>query len=492
MNRTYPLAPVWVAAFTLVAGCAGYQEKRRTEPPVAAPPAWSQAELAAGRVTDAWLDHFDDPDLREIINAAMTENFDLRAAAARVEAARAQAMIDGADRLPQISAALNGARSKRNATGGQAITSTRSNTFSTGLDIAWEADIWGRLGDQARAAVFELQATETDLNAARLSLAANIARSWFDAKEGGLLLALAEQTVSNFEKNRDTIEEGFRDGINSALEVRLSRANVAGAQSEIALQRARRNAAVRSLEILAGRYPAGKLIPSLDMPAMNRQIPSGIPSELLNRRPDIAAAEMRLAAADQRTAQARKNRLPSFRLTASGGTSTGEFKDLLDSDFLIYTIAANLGAPIFQGGRLRAEQERAAAGADELLATYAQTLLRAFREVETALSNDRQLADQEIALRTAREESIAAEQLALEQYRAGLVDIITLLEAQRRSFNSQNSLIQVSTERVRNRIDLYLALGGNFASDSIAGTRHGSGNSNTLTMIRNSGDETAH
>lgn len=492
MNRVHALAPIWIGALILIAGCAGYQEHRRTEPPVAVPPAWSEPQPASGQVTNAWLDDFSDPGLREIVSAAMLESFDLRAAAARVAAARAQAAIDGADRLPQVSAGLGGARSKRNSAGGQAITSTRSNTFSTNLDIAWEVDIWGRLSDKARAAAFELRATQTDLTATRLALAASIAKAWFDAKESGLLLALAEQTVSNFIKNRQTIEEGFRDGINSALEVRLSRANVAAAESEVALQRARRAAGVRSLEILLGRYPAGKLIPAPDLPAINRRIPSGLPSELLIRRPDIEAAEMRLAAAERRTAQARKNRLPSFRLTASSGTSTSEFKDLLDPDFLIYAIAANLGAPIFQGGRLRAEQERAAANADELLAAYAQTLLRAFQEVETALSNDRHLADQEIALRAASEESIAAEELALEEYRAGLVDIITLLEAQRRSFNSQNSLIQVSSQRVRNRIDLYLALGGSFDSDYSTGTKHGTESANVLTMTRDNNDETVH
>ncbi len=465
MNRTPACAPMWLAGAAVIAGCAGWQQPRAPDAPLAVPPAWAQPEPAAGPIADAWLDDFADARLREIVSDAMADSFDLRATAARVAAARAQAVIDGAVQLPQIEATLGAARSKRNAAGGQAIVSTRSNTFATGLDIAWEADIWGRLSDQGGAAAFELQATQADFAAARLALAATIAKAWFDAKESGVLLALAEQTVSNFMKNRDTIEEGFRGGINSALEVRLARANVSAAESEVALQRARRDARIRNLETLVGRYPAGKLMPTADLPTIQRRVPTGLPSELLTRRPDILAAERRLAAADRRTAQARKNRLPSFRLTATGGTSTGEFSSLLDPDFLIYTIAANLGAPIFQGGRLRAEQERATANADERLAEYAQTLLRAFQEVETALSNDRQLADQEVALRAASEESIAAEELAMEQYRAGLVDIITLLEAQRRSFNAQNSLIQVSAERVRNRIDLYLALGGDFDID---------------------------
>ncbi len=449
------------------AGCVSIPEPRRSQSPVTVPATWSQ-NGAGALVSQSWLDDFADADLRRLIDSAVTQNFDLRAAAARVQVARAQATIDGADLWPQVAASVGGARSKRNAAGGQAIVATRSNTFSTGLDVGWEADVWGKLNHQARAAAYDVEATQTDFDAARLSLGANIARTWFDAKTSGLLLALAQQTVANFEKNRATIEEGFRDGINTALEVRLSRANVASAENEVAVQHARRDEAVRTLEILAGRYPAGELVPTADLPALTQGVPSGLPSELLDRRPDVVAAYMRLAAADERVAQAAKDRLPSFRLTASGGTSTSDLEDLLDSRFLIYTIAANATAPIFQGGRLRAAQERAVANADTLLADYAQTLLRAFQEVETGLANERYLADREAALRTAREESIGAEQLALEQYRAGLVDIITLLEAQRRSFNAQNSFIQVANERVQNRIGLYLALGGSYAALPVA------------------------
>lgn len=445
-------------------GCAVSVDRINTEPPIDLPNAWSRSDAPAVPISQSWLDDFNEPKLTALVAEAMGANFDLHAATARVAVARAQAVIEGAGRFPEISAAISGARSKRNTAGGSAITSTRSNTFATNLDIAWEPDVWGRLSNRARASAFDLEASKTDLLAARLSLAAGIAKTWFDIKETQLQVQLAAQTVENFRNNQQIIEEGFRDGINSALEVRLARANVASAQNQLALQRGRRDARIRALEGLLGRYPAGELQTSAELPKVTRDIPVGLPSELLERRPDIVTAELRLAAADERVQQASKNRLPSIRLTATGGTSTTEFKDLLDTDFLIYTIAANLAAPLFQGGRLTAEQERAVANADESLADYAQVLLRAFQEVETALTADRLLAEQETALDKAKEESVAAEVLALEEYRSGLVDIITLLEAQRRSFNSQSSLIEVANQRVQNRIDLYLALGGDFSA----------------------------
>ena len=179
---------------------------------------------------------------------------------------------------------------------------------------------------------------------------------------------------------------------------------------------------------------------------------------------DLIAAERRLLAAGERLQQARKNRLPSFQLTANGGTSSDELKGLLDPDFLVWSLLGNLVQPVFQGGRLRAEQELALARSDEVLNNYAQTILTALREVETALDAEAYLADQENALETATREAKEAELLAREQYAAGLTDIVTLLETQRRSFNSESSLLEINNQRLQNRIDLYLSLGGEFAT----------------------------
>jgi outer membrane protein TolC len=198
------------------------------------------------------------------------------------------------------------------------------------------------------------------------------------------------------------------------------------------------------------------------LPAIETSVPAGLPAEILVRRPDVRSAALRLEASDERFSAARKNRLPGLTLTASGGASSGELGNLLNYDAIIWSIAADLAAPVFQGGRLQAEQDLARAENQEVLAGYAQTVLVAFREVEIALSAERTLARQEAALEVAVRESVEAEALALERYRAGLVDIITWLEARRRAFNARSSLLATSNSRLQNRIALYLALGGGF------------------------------
>ena len=251
-------------------------------------------------------------------------------------------------------------------------------------------------------------------------------------------------------------------GGDNALDLRLARANVAGARNQLALAGRNRDAAARALETLLGRYPQNAAKVARRLPSIRRRVPAGLPSDLLLRRPDLIAAELRLAARGLRLSSARKAFLPSFNLTARGGTSTPEFSKLFSADRLVASLASGISQPITEGRRLRGDVNLTAAERDEALHDYAQSTLEAFREVETTLAAERYLAAQEAALVEAAEESAAAEQLALDQYGRGLVDIITVLDSQRRSFDSKRSLIATRNERLQNRIDLYLALGGDF------------------------------
>ncbi len=462
-------APVYASSLLLLlTGCTVIPEHRSERPTAGIPSQWQARASASTLTVQPWLPDFSDPVLTALIDEAIQENFDLKAAAARVDAARANAKISGADHLPEISGTLAATRVKRNTSGGLAIADEISNNFSLDFEVTWEADLWGRLRNQTRAAVLDLEAARADLAAARLSLAANIAKSWFNAVEANLQVALAERTVVNFKDNLQVIEEGFRRGINSALDVRLARANVASAQNQLEAQKVVRDGVVRTLEVLLGRYPASGIVLANELPVIKSAVPAGLPSELLARRPDLIAAERRLAASDERTTQARKNRLPGVVLTGSGGTSTSEFKKLIDADSIVWSLLASLTQPIYQGGRLEAEVARSEANSLEALVIYAQAILQAFREVESALAAENLLASQESALQVAASESIEAELLAREQYRAGLTGIITLLESQRRAFNAQSSLIQIINQRLQNRIDLYLALGGPVVDARIA------------------------
>ncbi|MDH3689518.1 MAG: efflux transporter outer membrane subunit [Gammaproteobacteria bacterium] len=454
---------VLCGALVVITGCTLMSEHKSDAPQVDIPDKWVGASAEAAPLVEPWLDDFGDPKLSSLVREAVVANFDLQAAATRVEASRALAIIRGADRFPQITGFVDASRTKRNvSSGGIVFSASRNNSYGSGLDIFWEADIWGRLSNQARAALFDVEVSQAEFAAARLSLAANVARVWFDAIASELQVKLVEQTLQSFRDTLEVIEDGFRSGLNSALDVRLARANVSGAIGRLESQKATSDAVRRQLDVLAGRYPSGKIELDDNFPAITRNIPTGLPSELLLRRPDLIAAEQRVAATDERVNEANKRRLPSLVLTASGGTSSSELKEILDMDSLVWAIASALTAPIFQGGRLKAQSDLAIADSREALANYAEALLRAFQEVETALTAEVFLVRQEAALKNAANESIEAEKLALEQYREGLVDIITLLESQRRSFDAQQALITTTNQRLQNRINLYLALGGEF------------------------------
>lgn len=432
-----------------------------TEAHASAPPVWTSHTMA-GDVGSQWLDDFSDPVLHELVAEAIAVNHDLHAAAARVDASRARAVIAGADQLPRVDAGLGGAR--RGAPAGNARRTTE-NSFEVNTDATWEVDVWERLANSTRAAAYEADAVAADMRAARLSLAANVARGWFSSVELELQVRLAEETVANFRDNLEVVEEGFRRGLNSALDVHLERANLASARARLAVQQIDRDQTIRALEVLLGRYPGAELAITSELARLNTPVPSGLPADILVRRPDIQAALLRVAASDERTSAALKNRLPSIVLTASAGLSSGELSRLLDFDALLWRIAGDLATPLLHGGALDAERDLAHADSSEALAIYTQSVLNAFQEVETALTAEQLLIDQEAALEVAARESEAAAELALERYRRGLVDIITWLEARRGAVDARSALLTVANQRLQNRVALYLALGGDFGAE---------------------------
>jgi outer membrane protein TolC len=242
----------------------------------------------------------------------------------------------------------------------------------------------------------------------------------------------------------------------------LGKAEVASAKSRLEARHRVLDATRRVLETVLGRYPSAELEVAAELPTMSAAVPAGLPSQLLQRRPDMVSAAIRLEASRSRLKGERKNRLPALRLTGNGGTSTDALQDVLNFNFLIWNIAVGLTQPVFNAGRLKARVALAEAQEDQAIAEFAGAALIAFREVETALKNEEYLKKQEVALRQAVEESQAAEAKALEDYSGGLVEIITLLTAQRRTFQVQSELIAIQSVLLENRVALYLALGGGF------------------------------
>lgn len=441
------------------------------------PDLWSTSTVAAQPSAEWWTE-FGDSNLVRLVETALVENHDLKAMKARVEAAMEQSRIAGAARLPTLGAQFDANRQQQvfvglPIPGATGPLKTRANTYRLNLVANWELDIWGRVRAGNKAALADYLATTDDLRGARLSLAGQIVRGWFRLTEAERQLELARRTANNFESTRAKVQERYEQGLRSPLELRLAKSNASSARALVALREAEVNDARRQLQALAGQYPDGKANGGL-LPELAGEVPAGLPSELLERRPDLLAARWRLEAAGFRVAEAKASLLPQLSLTASGGRTSNELEDLLDQNFSMWSIAANLAQPIFQGGRLRANVRLNQALTKAEAAEYDSAVLNAFREVETALANEDILQRRELELADSSREATAAEALAQQRYEAGLETFITLLETQRRALDAESQLIAVRRTRLDNRVALHLALGGGFDLDEVNTDEDGS------------------
>lgn len=448
----------------VLAGCSAVP--REDYPSADIPAEWQQPTSTQRAKPSVWIKDFNDPQLEALIQQALANNHDLKASAARVEAALAQARIAGAALNPNVNGNVDAQRRRSNSENNGTLSNNYSTDLSLGVDISWEVDLWGRLSSRANAATLDFEITEAEWQAARLSLAASVARSWFNLTEAQLQLNLVEQRLNNLSDNLITIEEDFKLGLRDALDVYLARADVAGEQARIAKRRSDLSNAKRTLEILLGQYPEGLISSTTNLTPLTSTIPSGLPSELLQRRPDLVAGQKQLESANELAAAAHADRFPRLALTGDIGTRSNDLSNLVSSDYLVWSVFGGLTAPIFDSGRLEAEEERSVANIKIAEANYNQALLTAFQEVEEGLVNETLLEQQEMALKTASEESRSAETLAFDQYQSGLLNFVTVLESQRRSFDAQSTEIDVRNQRLQNRINLYLALGGAFVDDT--------------------------
>jgi outer membrane protein, multidrug efflux system len=411
-----------------------------------------------------WLGDFGSRELRSMVEEAIGRNYSLASVRARVGQAQERARIAGADRLPRADLSEQTSRSQNLR--GAAFQTVRANNFNLTFDVAWEVDLWGRVKDLRDAELDRVTNQMSLYEASRLSLAGNVVKTAFTILEGREQIALSRRTLASLRTNLEILDSRMDAGDateRAALEISLSRADIARSESSILVFQRQVDESKRLLETLLGRYPSGNIEALSGLPRVTRSIPAGLPSDLLLRRPDLLAAEAQVDASLKELSASRKALLPSLSITSSAGTATtDDFGDLFNIQNLVWGIGQNLARPIYQGGRLKANIRLDESERDELIANYAETALTAFREVETALSAERYLKAQVGALSTAVTESRRAEKLSLGDYQEGLVDIITLLESQRRAFDAESSLLSIQVALLRNRVDLYLALGGDF------------------------------
>jgi outer membrane protein TolC len=275
------------------------------------------------------------------------------------------------------------------------------------------------------------------------------------------LLDLADETISNYLKTLQAVEDQVEGGIATVVEVNLARANLASSRAERHWAERQQAQDLRALDVLLGRHPSGKQAAPRTLPQVSL-VPAGLPSELLLRRPDLRAAQVRLAAARLRREAADKLNLPSLILSGNAGATSTQLSNLLNSRNLLWSMAAGLSQPIFAGGAIPAQKQQARAQQEEAAADWAQAVLEAFQEVETALTREVFINREITALEAASTAAAAAEQKTQRLYEEGLSNLTNLLVAQRRALDIRRNLIQTRRARIENRLSLYLALGGGF------------------------------
>ncbi len=381
MRRALP-AFILIAA---IAGCAlkpppeSADVRREAMPNVALPDKWTAQGAAAGAVADGWLAGFRDERLEALVREAIASNADLRVAAARVEEAAAYAKLAGATLYPQVSIM---------ARGGGKLSGDGSGMQGGGIFVSWELDLWGRVRSQREAGRFQYESAVLDAAYARQSIAALAAKGWFLATEARLQKAIAEDMARASERLVALALDRERIGRGDAYDVALARAGLQTYRDAVEQLELARQQALRSLEALAGRYPAAALEAPARLDALPGVVPAGMPSELLERRPDVVAAERRVAAAFYRVEESKAARLPRISLTASGTSISSDLLVLTSHANPVWGLAAMLVAPIFTGGALESQVEIRTAEQKVAVAEYGRVGQRAFGEVENALSSE--------------------------------------------------------------------------------------------------------
>ncbi|MEM9553341.1 MAG: efflux transporter outer membrane subunit [Acidobacteriota bacterium] len=420
------------------------------------PEAWTGAGADPSDVEVGWIDSFEDPRLTTLVREAQSFNKNLQAAAASVDRARALANQAAAALKPSVNLSSGASRA------GIASSGNQTSELSLGVDVSWEADLWGRLRANRRGAVASAEAAEADFRYSQHSLAASVARGYFLAIEATRQEAVIQNTIEILERTLEIVNLKYENGAVSAQDVALARSDLASASEQLATIEGSTRDALRALEVLLGRYPAAEVDVGAELPEPPPDPPAGLPSEILERRPDLVAAERRVAAAFDAVDQARAARLPSVGLTGSIGGSSSALSSLLDPANVAWRIGTNLLAPIFDGGQRRQQVEIATADQEQALALYGQAALDAFREVESALDAGGVLERRETELETAAEQAREAYRIADLRYREGESDLLDTLNIQRRVLAAESNLVTVRRLLLAQRVDLHLALGGSW------------------------------
>ena len=451
----------------LTAGCS-------TAPPVAMkveelPKAYT-APTAAGTPTELsieWWKSFSSPELTGFVETASTENLDLAVAAAQVEQARAQTGEAASTLFPSIS--LNGSAQRNGSK------TYNYNTFGASLSASYELDFWGLAQDNLRAARYSARAALYARDVEALTVSANVANTYFAVLSLRERLAIANRNVEAAKRILEITKAKVTNGVSSNLDLAQQTAIVAGEEATVPALEEQEREARYALAILPGRVPEGFDVKGDSLEGIAAPpVEPGLPSALLQRRPDIAQAEAQLVAAHANLDAARAAFLPAIGLTGNGGYNAAKIAGLISPTNLAWSIGASLLQAIFDGGKLTSQRDYAKAEETQLVASYRKAVLNALSDVETSLGSTSSLAERERL--TTEEVDNAAEAFRISelQYREGVIDLLTVLNSQQTLFSSQDTLVQIKLARLQAGVSLYRSLGGGWtvAADADKPTRN--------------------
>ena len=421
-------------------------------PHLTLPSQWA-AGATSGAVGDGWLASFHEPPIDALVNEAIAYNPDLRIAAARVDTAAAYLAGAKSPLWPQVNLM---------ARGGGKMSGDSSGIQGVGLFASWELDLWGRVRAVTRATEMQYESTLLDAEFARQSIAALVTKGWVLAVEARLQKAQAEAMLKASEQLAALARERLRVGNGDEFDVALAQASVETLRDTARTLDLAYGNALRAIETLVGRYPASVVAVADRLPAWPGDAPAGFPSELLERRPDVVAAERRVAAAFYRTEEAKAARLPRITLVANFTSISSELFLLKPRDNPLFSAGAGLLQPIFLGGLLQAQVDARTAEQQAAIADYGKVGARVFDEVEGALAAGLTAGEREQILARAVRENERALELAYIRFRVGTIDLRGVQQQQLALYWARVALLRMQSERLVQRVNLHLALGGSF------------------------------
>ncbi|SEL85479.1 efflux transporter, outer membrane factor (OMF) lipoprotein, NodT family [Variovorax sp. YR750] len=467
----FPLSALALAA--VLAGCA--VGPRYEQPTTAASVNWKEQKAAEGWLPAApadaldrgeWWKLFGDAKLDELAGRVQVSNQNIAAAVANYSQAQALVRGERAALFPSVS--LDGS-GKRSGTVGGSSTSSPTNAFSATLGASWTPDVWGRLREAVSSAQANAQASEADLAAARLSAIGDLATNYFSLREADAEIVLLDETIQGYQRAFEITSNRYAAGIAAQTDVLQAQTQLVNAKAErVGLQRTRATYE-HAIAALLGVAPADFSLPAAQWTPTVPGVPLGVPSTLLQRRPDIAAAERSVAAANAQIGIARAAYFPNISLTASVGSNASRVKDLFSSANSLWSLGFSVAQVVFDAGAIAANVDSAKAAYESSVARYRQTVLTAFQAVEDQLTASATLAEQEGFRREASAAADKTEQQLLNRYRAAQVSYTDVVTAQAAALSARRTLVQLQVSRQTTAIALIQAMGGGWQAEWMGG-----------------------